>query len=447
MVALEPIDEQAILLGFARSSAPVDSTVLAQLAMRGQKQRFERPVPAAEANRQIELGGDHRPILPDAARRLFVRLFADPPKSQNDRLEEAAVVALDRENLRLHPFDFAVLEPLVLRHRDALGPAAASWVAIVRPRGGSSEDDEIEVLAGLRQLRGANPNAARAEIQTSFTDQPAARRAAMLDVLRVALGPSDVAFLASLESDKAGSVRDRATELLGRIPGTADYGARLARARDHVKVQTSGLVFKKKSLSVQGITEKSGSMAQLLDGLMLHDLAAQFDLDVPKFVELASETDGLAEPVLLAVLAQGQFDLMPYFVASLRPDGADLISLLPRLLPQATSSVREKLLRALVGPKRWDRLPPSTFLDQLWDAWGGPLPIWLANDLVGSEAWLNHLSTQSSAVEPVKDERVEAVAALLPRELSLQFVAAVEPLSRRAADYHRFLLALVEEAT
>jgi hypothetical protein len=139
----------------------------------GQRHRFERPLGRAGTAR-LALADDARPILPDAARRLFLRLFADAPKSQTDRLEQAAVVALASAQRRLHPFDFADLEPLVLRNREVLGPAAASWAAMVRPRSGDPEEASDAALTDLKRLREESPDRARSEIEAAFPNSPAA---------------------------------------------------------------------------------------------------------------------------------------------------------------------------------------------------------------------------------------------------------------------------------
>ena len=439
----QPIDEQAFLLGFARVSATVDTAALTQLSLIGQRHGFERPV-GRDGVERLALAEDARPILPDATRRLFLRLFADAPKSQTDRLEQAAVAALGAAGQRLHPFDFAELEPLILRNRDVLGPAAASWAAMVRPR----SDDHIEggdtALTDLKRLREESPDRARAEIEAAFPNAPAAKRLAMLEVVAVGLGPADIAFLSALAGDKAATVRDRAAELLGRIPGTPAYGARIARARDHIKVQTQGLVFKKKSLTVHGITEKSGSLSQLLAGLRIDDLADAIGLDGSTFVEISSGTAGLDEVILEAVLIERRYELVDRFETGRRDDGVDWILMLDRLLPAARGGERTKLLEACIKPAQWSKLPAAA-LNTLHAAWGGPLPAAIARRLLDCDAWRSLIEAGNSEARSSGNDIPEQLAALIPLALSRQFIAEAEPLSRRAADFHRFLLALFEE--
>lgn len=444
-MALPPIDEQAFLLGFARTAKPVDAAALTQLALLGQQRRFERPLLGPEALQPIGMADDPRPILPEAARKLFLRLFADTPKSQSDRLEAAAIAALAAAGRRLHPFDFAELEPLVLRHRGALGPAAASWAAMVRPRAADDDETETDLAVVLRAKRETDPDAARAELEPLFAGYSAKQRLALLGALKVGLGPRDVAFLSGLDGDKAGSVRDEAAELLGRIPGTANYGARLGRARDHLKLQSTGLVFKKKSLAVTGITEKSGSLWQLLAGLRIDDLAEALGLNGRTLVELAAETPDISEVMLHAVLAERRFELLNPFEAGLREDGVAWIMLLDRLLPGFAGAERERLLDVCLNPGKWTKLPMGA-LATLHAAWGGPLPVAVAQRFLRSEAWKTLLEATDEKASPLARDIPEQLAALVPLALSQTFIADAEPVSARAANYHRFLLALAEES-
>lgn len=439
-----PIDEQTLLLGLARTATPADAGALAQLALMGQRRRFERVAPNAEAGK-IDIDIDLRPILPDGARRLFVRLFADAPKSQSDRLEEGAVAALADAGYRLHPFDFAELEPLVLRQRSALGPAGASWAQMVRPRASDDDGAHDSAVALLRTRRGTDPAGARADLESVFPAYSAKERLAFLEALQVGLGPGDVPFLTTLTTDKAGTVRDRAAELLGAIPGTDAYATRLARARDHIRVETSGLVFKKKSLAVTGITAKSGSLWQLLPGLRLDDLAAALGLNGRTFIELAADTAGLSEVVLHSVLAEGRYDVVSQFEGQVREDGADWINMLFRLLPTVAPVGRQRLLEVCIEPGRWTRLPVGG-LTTLHASWGGPLPVAIAGKFLNSGAWKNMVGVAEHEAESRNHGIPEALAGLVPVALSKRFIADVEPISRRAADYHRFLLALAEEA-
>ena len=84
-------------------------------------------------------------------------------------------------------------------------------------------------LAYLRILRASEPDRARALVERVFAEQPAGARAELLDVLRNGLGPADLPFIEAARSDRAQTVRDKATALIERIPGTDAYEAKLAR--------------------------------------------------------------------------------------------------------------------------------------------------------------------------------------------------------------------------
>lgn len=439
-----PIDEQSFLLGFARSSMPVDATVLGQLALVGQRRRFERLVVTAELQ-PLAIVEDPRPILPEEARRLFRRLFVDAPKSSGDRLEIAAVAALEAAGRRLHPFDFAELEPLVLRHRKRLGPAAASWAALLHPQMAEDEEPDEAAIVDLRRRRESDPDRARSDIEAAFPAYPAATRLAILEALTIGLGEHDVGFLLELEGDKARTVRERAVALLGHIPGTLAYAARLARARDHLKLQTSGFLFKKKTLVVVGVTETSGSLSQLMAGLRIDDLARAIGLDSRTFVELAADTAGLSDVIVEAVLAERRYSLARSFETRLHADAKDGIMMLSRVLPTASAADRDELLRVCIDPAQWTKLP--ALLPMLHETWGGSLPVPMARRLLESAAWKQVIDAAAATPAPVNAATLEAVAVLVPQARSRDFIRDVEPLSRRAADYHRLLLALAEEAT
>jgi hypothetical protein len=324
-------------------------------------------------------------------------------------------------------------------------PPPAGWPWYDRSRA-IAPTAVADVAARLRALREDDPDRARAELAAAFSSYPAAQRLDLLDILLIGLGQGDVAFLAALASDKAPTVRDRAAALLGGIPGTDAYARRLAKALDHLRIQTTGLVFKKKTLLVYDLTPASGTWWQILSGLRLDDLATGLGLDVRTLVEQATEIADLEEVVLHAVLAERRYDLAAQFSPRRRKDGADWIMLLFRLLPAAPGRERETLLATCVNPEQWSELPMGA-LTTLYAAWGGPLPEAMARRLLDSRAWQLMVAAAADDPRPASNFGVpEALATLIPVTLSQRFIAEGERTSRRAADYHRFLSALAEEA-
>lgn len=169
-------------------------------------------------------------------------------------------------------------------------------------------------------------------------------------------------------------------------------------------------------------------------------------IDGRTLVELAAETDGLDEVILHAVLAERRYGLARLFDKRMRDDGTDWILMLFRLLPAASAEDREGLLKTCINPAQWAKLPIGA-LATLHEAWGGPLPLPIARRLLASDAWKLLVDTAETASPSFNNGIPEALAALLPVAMSRDFISDVEPLSRRAADFHRFLLALAEEAT
>lgn len=113
---------QAMFLGLARKPLAVPERLqsliaaaserepaLKVLALAGQRQRFERPTvepraePVPEAARRLH--EDPRPIMPEAARRLLLRLANGVDKGLADAVVCTAVRRAMRAGFRPHPFD------------------------------------------------------------------------------------------------------------------------------------------------------------------------------------------------------------------------------------------------------------------------------------------------------------------------------------------------------
>src|SRR5262245_20414687 len=114
--------QQALLIGLARQ--PLAGDGLTALALLGQRLRYDRPAAPGPASETRQLPDDPRPLLPDRARAALRRLIATPDKSVSGRLNAAAIARIARAGLRLHPFDFTALEPVLRRHEGEIDPVA-----------------------------------------------------------------------------------------------------------------------------------------------------------------------------------------------------------------------------------------------------------------------------------------------------------------------------------
>ncbi|GMA86240.1 hypothetical protein GCM10025868_14900 [Angustibacter aerolatus] len=136
-------------------------------------------------------------------------------------------------------------EPLRPGVRAAGGPRAA-WLAEVHPGWAwarTAPDDAPTVadldpvawarlptpdrLAVVRRLRGSDPVAARALLESSWATEAAGDRADLLAALATALGDADEPLLERALDDRATRVRETAASLLDALPGSA-RAARMA---------------------------------------------------------------------------------------------------------------------------------------------------------------------------------------------------------------------------
>ncbi|NIH80613.1 DUF5691 domain-containing protein [Amycolatopsis viridis] len=111
---------------------------------------------------------------------------------------------------------------------------AWSWAATV-PRaevaGRFATGTRAERLALLSDLRETEPDRARELVEDTWAAEPAATRAAFLDVLRTGLSDADEPLLERALDDRAGTVRAAAAALLEHLPGSARAHRMAGRAR------------------------------------------------------------------------------------------------------------------------------------------------------------------------------------------------------------------------
>ncbi|MEU5879121.1 DUF5691 domain-containing protein [Spirillospora sp. NPDC047279] len=92
-------------------------------------------------------------------------------------------------------------------------------------------------VAHLARLRGTDPARARAVLRETWAKEPAPERAAFLATFEHGLSADDEPFLEEALEDRGKDVRQLASDLLARLPGSA-YGRRMAvRARECVRAE------------------------------------------------------------------------------------------------------------------------------------------------------------------------------------------------------------------
>jgi hypothetical protein len=452
--------KRAYLLGLAKESVPPEGSGLATLSLIAMRSLYARPAPASAAPVDV-LEPDSRPLLPEAVRNLILVLCGGKAGSATDQIGLAVARALRDAGVRLHPFDFARLRDFVVRHAAELGPTAKSWAAHVQPSSKESAADAyVELIteesigsasraakiAFLTNLRHSGPARARAIIERIASSEPANVRAELVGLLRIGLSEDDVPCLQGLLADRAQSVRDRAGALLGRFPGTEQHEKNVALFRNHLKVTGAGLLRRRKTLTVTSADKKLDAISTVFANSRLEDMARALDLSAEDFAEAAAESEGVDALALASVINERRFGLVPKFADALKRDNGQVaLALVVDALPKAQRDDRTSILSACIRPETWAALPNKAVLEQFYVTTGEALPADVARRLLDSRAWSAVVAQGANASRPDLTALADAVAPLIPRELSPTFIAAAEAVSNRASLYHRLLFALSDQ--
>ena len=233
--------------------------------------RVEPPTPAPT---------DERPEAPARARQLLEVVLTQPPggPSLQDVLVRAWLVAAAEHGYRLshesltEVLGLATAKPHLRRLVAPVAGERGRWLATLdpalqwlgsevagTPEGADDPADSTlldrwsrmgtdERVAELARLRGRarRPDLARTLVSSTWSSDPARVRTEVLRAHSLGLGPDDEPLLETALDDRAAGVREVATGLLDRLPGSARagrMGARLAPL-----LSTSGVV--RKAVSV-----------------------------------------------------------------------------------------------------------------------------------------------------------------------------------------------------
>ncbi|MBL8895659.1 MAG: hypothetical protein JNJ53_13740 [Rhizobiales bacterium] len=461
----------ALMLGLAQSPVKTPTKdALTSVSLLAARNRYKRPSvpPASSADRPNPTSETALPaLLPDTARSALIRLFTGKDANAGDGIAIASVRAIKRAGFRLHPFDYSRLEDLIARFADELGRPEQQWLGKIRPDRQQTDkpyDDtpvteetlpaasKAQKLAYLRNIRQGDPSRARSLIETLMPNEPANVRADLVGLLAVKLGQDDKSFLERLSADRAQTVREGAERLLARLPGTEAYRKKLERARDQIEIKKTGLLKRRSTLSLR-VDPKTNAMnplfnamethAELFHGIRLADLAASLEMTVDELIAGSAQSIDLDHLVLkCALLEDTKVDLDLFSTLFTGDGGGTALFLLKDVIPSTTGSMRNMLLERALSFANWSVLPSPHFFEQVYDLLREPLPVPLAVNLLKSSIWRDALHFYPNGSRP---HWVQSAAPLIPRALSEDFIRDAEPHSRRAALYHRFLLALPEQ--
>lgn len=192
-----------------------------------------RPLPVAAS--------DERPFVPPLARERLARLLA---ASHPDLLLEWLGVVAGTD-YRVPPETLPLLAEAARSKAALRGPLVAvagpvgawlgqrnpDWAFLSAPPEESGDVWQYGSLAQRRRWLATkladDPGAAREALEGSWKSEPADVRADFLGVLAGHVRAEDEAFLEAALTDRAAAVRERAADLLGRLPGTR-YGETMA---------------------------------------------------------------------------------------------------------------------------------------------------------------------------------------------------------------------------
>jgi hypothetical protein len=448
-LARQPLAIPESLQGLLGGPSPGCEPALAVLALAAQRQRFERPTVAPGTDAVPEaahcLHTDARPIIPEPARRLLLRLASGAEKQMAETVVRAAVRRVLRSGYRLHPFDLPRLIGHIKGDARCLGLAERSYLALADTPGNADAPSLLHAeiaaetwtefpkghrVAYLREQRRSEPAAARVLLEGVFKSETAAARTDLLAALNVGLSADDLPFLEAIASDRSEAVRELAARLIANVPGTPAYAARLAEAAQCFARPAAGVsgMLSRVGLTSQGSiiftppkranqSQTHLAVAALFDGFSAADVAAAANASVDEIVAALPANDNT---VLTAFFNRAVLD--------------------------GDEPMMARLQLAQIGPER--RLPAIS-LRHLALHLTAPVAVELGRALVGSPAWQAVLEARKEAATPaaMKDDGTLVwTAAVLPPALLPTFQNALADLpsvaTRAARDFSDLMLAL-----
>jgi hypothetical protein len=206
---------------------------------------IERPLPAAAGARLARLLTDGgAPGGAQQAQELLAQWLAAaaehggivPPESLPDLLDAG------RRNTAVRP----ALGRVAGRRGTWLAGMRADWRWLREEAPGAACPDDPQTwetgtggerLAHLIRLRGTDPAAALALLESTWRTEPAEERARFVAALGTGLSPADDAFLERALDDRRKEVREAALEQLRRLPGSSLRQRMAARATPAVRLE------------------------------------------------------------------------------------------------------------------------------------------------------------------------------------------------------------------
>ena len=221
-----------------------EQSLLRALSLTGQSLRFTRPSVPSDFARE-HWPRDERRIVPERLRRPILRLL---DRSTEDTAR-ALALELEKQKLRLHPFDLPILDGFVRRYADRLGTTAQFWAQRDKPQqqlrgyfeaGEPTSENWTEGslrqrVSFLKELRKQDPGGARKLLEQSWSGENPDSRVQLVSALQVGLSEQDKQFLESVQKDRAPRVRAIVHRMVAALSGSIGENPALAACMERIQ--------------------------------------------------------------------------------------------------------------------------------------------------------------------------------------------------------------------
>jgi hypothetical protein len=398
------------------------------LSLAAQVLRFERPLPPANFNTEPVIE-DHRPILPHAMRRMLIRLLKD--KRTTDDLERALAWAFGRCKVRPHPFDLPRIDAFVHAHAEHLGLTAQRWAEqgddSVAPQQSYFDADDLDEMtwskAPLAQRarfiadsRKHDAAAARALVESVWTQENADGRVRLLMALEAGLNSSDQPFLEGMVKDRAPRVRSLAQRFLARISGSGAEHPALKACLERIRRSTTGLLKKRPLLALElPATVKEHEAKAWIRNTFAEvgcdELARALALTEMAMIEAAEKDENLLLAFALMAAQDRRLDLLEQIAGGRLKDAWEQLSLCG-VQDLGLMPAEERLQWAGVLVRPYGAKLPASYAAWSWlhRSLEGPGPAKLMEAVFRTSRWLSDLQDEKK----LGPEWLELLAALCP---------------------------------
>jgi hypothetical protein len=429
--ARQPLSFSGVLAELAECEPAI--AALNTLSLTAQALRFERPLPPPAFNTEPEIHDD-RPILPEAARRILIRLLKD--RKTSDDLELALAWAFGRSRVRPHPFDLPRIDSFARTYAELLGLTAQHWAAqqedtAAAPRSyfdAEALDDFTWSSAPLAQRvrflvgrRKEDPATAKALLEAVWTQENADGRVRLLATLECGLSSGDQPFLEGILKDRAPRARSMAQRFLSRITGSSAEHPALKACLERIQLTSTGLIKKRAKLALElPATVKEHEVKAWIRStfreVSFEELARALELTESAMIDAAEKDENLLLALAWTATADRRLDLVEMIAGGPLKDAWEQLSLCgnPNLsmMPGA-----ERLRWAEILVRPYTSKPPASYAAWNWlhRALEGPVPELLMEPIVRSSRWLADLIDNPKAGEAKAGlEWMELLAAVCP---------------------------------